>query len=158
MASYTATSTKTNLKNETVSSTTCGQSEVHITSNGITIEDSTVIKSGDYSGSTENSEFFGLNAAILVQGGGLTITGGSITTSAKASNSLVSKNGAKITIQGITIISAGNSSARGLHATYGGIITATDVTISIIGGSCATLATDRSEGTVSCTDCTLSKG
>ncbi len=112
MASYTATSTKTNLKNETVSSRTCGQSEVHITSNGITIEDSTVIKSGDYSGSTENSEFFGLNAAILVQGGGLTMTGGSITTSAKTSNSLFATNGGTVTIQGTTITSTGNSSAR----------------------------------------------
>ena len=57
-----------------------------------------------------------------------------------------------------TITSTGSSSARGLHATYGGIITATDVTISIIEGSCASLATDRGEGTVSCSDCTLSTG
>ena len=47
---------------------------------------------------------------------------------------------------------------RRLHATYGGVITATNVTISSTGGSCATLATDRGEGTVSCTGCTLSIG
>ena len=73
------------------------------------------------------------------------MTGGSITTTAKVSNSLVATNGGTVTIQGTTITSTGSSSARGLHATYGGVITATDVTISTIGGSCATLATDRGE-------------
>ena len=37
-----------------------------------------------------------------------------------------------------------------------GTITASDVTISSTGGSCATLDTDRGEGTVKCTGCTLS--
>ena len=157
-SSYSSTSINTNLTNETISSTTSGQSAVYITSSGITIEDSIITKSGDFSGDTEDSEFYGLNAAILVQGGGLTMTGGSITTNAKVSNSLVATNGGIVTIQGTTITSTGSSSARGLHATYGGVITATDVTISTIGGSCATLALDRGEGTVSCSDCTLSTG
>ena len=157
-SSYSATSTNTNLSGQTISSTTSGQSAVYITSSGITIEDSTITKSGDYSGDTEDSEFYGLNAAVLVQGGGLTMTGGTITTSARVSNALVATNGGTVTIQGTTITSTGASSARGLHATYGGVITATNVTISSTGGSCATLATDRGEGTVSCTGCTLSTG
>ena len=157
-SSYSATSTNTNLSGQTVSSAKSGQSAVYITSSGITIDDSTITKSGDYSGSTEDSEFYGLNAAILVQGGGLTMTGGSISTSAKVSNALVATNGGTVTISGTTITSTGSSSARGLHATYGGVITATNVVISSTGGSCATLATDRGEGTVSCTGCTLSTG
>ena len=55
---------------------------------------------------------YGLNAAILVQGGGLTMTGGTITTSAKTSNSLFATNGGTVTIQGTTITSTKNSSAR----------------------------------------------
>ena len=155
-SSYTATSTNTNLSSQTISCTTSGQSAVYITSSGITISDSTITKSGDFSGDTEDSEFYGLNAAILVQGGELTMTGGTITNSAKVSNALVATNDGTVTISGTTITSAGGSSARGLHATYGGKITATDVTISSTGGSCATLATDRGEGTVTCTGCTLS--
>ena len=55
-----------------------------------------------------------------------------------------------------TITSTGSGSARGLHSTYGGSITASDVSISSTGGSCATLATDRGEGAVTCSGCTLS--
>ena len=54
-----------------------------------------------------------------------------------------------------TITSTDSGSARGLHATYGGKITAESITITTDNGSCTTLATDRGEGTVSCTKCTL---
>ena len=158
-SSYSATSINTNLSGETITSTTSGESAVYITENGITIEESEIIKSGDISdGSTENSEFYGINAGILVQGGGLTMTGGNITVNAKGSNGLVSTNGGTVTISGTTIKSTGSASARGLHATYGGVITADNMTISSTGGSCATLATDRGEGTVSCSNCILSTG
>ncbi len=59
-------------------------------------------------------------------------------------------------IVGTNIISTGEASARGLHSTYGGIISAKEVNISSTGGSCATLATDRGEGTISCSNCDLS--
>ena len=74
-STYSANSINTNLTNETISSTISGQSAVYINSTGINIQYSNITKSGDYSGSTEDSEFFGLNAAVLVQGGGLTMTG-----------------------------------------------------------------------------------
>ena len=145
-SSYGSTSTNTNLSGQTISSTTSGESAVYITNSGITISDSTIQKSGDISDSQkEDSEFYGINAAVLVQGGGVTIKDGSITTSATGGNAVCATK----------ITSTGSSSARGLHATYGGTITASDVTISSSGGSCATLATDRGEGTVSCTGCTL---
>ena len=156
--SYSATSTNTNLSDTTISCTIANQSAVYINQSGITITNSNITKSGNYSGKTDNSEFYGVNAAILVQGGGLTITGGSVTDIAKVSNAIVATNGGTITISGTTIKTTGDSSARGLHATYGGIITASNVNISTTGGSCATLATDRGEGTVTCTNCSLSTG
>ena len=154
--SYSATSTDTSLSSQTVTSTTSDQSAVYITKSGITIKDSEITKSGDIASDTEDGEFYGVNAAVLVQGGGLTMTGGKITTSARGGNALVATNSGTVTITGTTITSTGSASARGLHATYGGTITAQDVTVSSTGGSCATLATDRGEGTVSCTNCTLS--
>ena len=154
-SSYSATSTNENLSSATKTSTTSGTSAVYITSSGITITNSDISKSGDYSGSTEDTEFYGVNAAVLVQRGGLTITGGTIKTSAKGGNGLVATNSGTVTISGTTITSTGSASARGLHSTYGGSITATSVTVSSTGGSCATLATDRGEGTVTCTSCTL---
>ena len=154
-SSYSATSTNENLSSATKTSTTSGTSAVYITSSGITIINSDISKSGDYSGSTEDTEFYGVNAAVLVQGGGLTITGGTISTSAKGGNGVVATNSGTVTISGTTITSNGSASARGLHSTYGGSITANSVTVSSTGGSCATLATDRGEGTVTCTGCTL---
>ena len=153
--SYSATSTNSNLSGATISNTNSDASAVYITSSGITITNSAITKSGD-SSNTENSEFYGVNAAVLVNGGGLTMTGGSITTSGGGANAIVATNSGTVTISGTSITSTGSRSARGLHATYGGTITATSVTISSTGGSCATLATDRGEGTVTCTSCELS--
>ena len=156
-SSYTATSVDTSLTSDNIACTTTGQSAVYITKSGITIKDTSITKSGDIASTdkTENSEFYGINAAVLVQGGSLTMTGGSISTSARGGNALVATNSGSVTISGTTITSTGSGSARGLHATYGGKITADSVTITTQSGSCATLATDRGEGTVSCTKCTL---
>ena len=155
-SSYTATSKDKSLTSQTVECTTSGQSAVYITTGGITITDSTITKSGDIaSENTEDSEFYGVNAAVLVQKGSLTMTGGTITTSARGGNALVATNDGSVTISGTTITSTGSGSARGLHATYGGTIKADSVTITTQYGSCATLATDRGEGTVSCSNCIL---
>ena len=96
-----------------------------------------------------------MNAAVLVQGGELTITGGTIQTSAKGANAVCATNKGTVKISNTKITSTASGSARGLHSTFGGSITASNVEITTSGGSCATLATDRGEGKVSCTECTL---
>ena len=155
-SSYSCTSINENLSGKTLSSTTSDQSVVYITQSGINIINSNLNKASGDSSNTENSEFYGVNAAVLVNGGGLTMTDGTITTAAKGANAICVTNNGKVTISGTTITSTGSGSARGLHATYGGKIEANKVNISTKGGSCATLATDRGEGTVTCTECTLS--
>ena len=154
-SSYSATSTNENLSSKTISSKTSDQSVVYVTKSGITISDSNLNKESGDSSKTENSEFYGVNAAVLVNGGGLTMTGGTITTSAKGANAICATNNGSVKISGTEITSTASGSARGLHSTFGGKIEATNVKISTKGGSCATLATDRGEGTVSCTGCTL---
>ena len=153
---YKATSTDTTLADQTFSNSNADESVVYITTTGISISESTLTKESGDSSNTENSEFCGINAAILVQGGKVTITNGQINTKAKGANALCVTNNGEATISGTKITSTGQSSARGLHATYGGKITASNVEVSSTGGSCATLATDRGEGTVSCIGCTLS--
>ena len=155
-SSYSCTSINENLSGKTLSSTTSDQSVVYITQSGINIINSNLNKASGDSSKTENSEFYGVNAAVLVNGGGLTMTDGTITTAAKGANAICATNNGKVTITGTTITSTASGSARGLHATFGGKIEANKVNISTKGGSCATLATDRGEGTVSCTECTLS--
>ena len=155
-SSYSATSTNENLTSKTLSSTTTDSSVVYVTKSGISITDSILKKESGDSSKTENSEFYGVNAAVLVQGGGLKMTGGSITTAAKGANGIVATNSGTVTVSGTEITSTASGSARGLHATFGGKIEASNVKISTKGGSCATLATDRGEGTVTCTECSLS--
>ena len=155
-SSYSYTSINENLSGKTLSSKTSDQSVVYITQSGISIRDSNLNKESGDSSKTENSEFYGVNAAVLVNGGGLTMTGGTITTAAKGANAIVATNNGNVKITGTEITSTSSGSARGLHATFGGKIEANNVKISTKGGSCATLATDRGEGTVSCTECTLS--
>ena len=155
-SSYSSTSTNENLSGKTLSSTTSDQSVVYVTQSGITINNSNLNKESGDSSKTENSEFYGVNAAVLVNGGGLTMTGGTITTKAKGANAVVATNNGNVKISGTEITSTGSGSARGLHSTFGGKIEASKVKITTQGGSCATLATDRGEGTVTCTDCTLS--
>ena len=155
---YTAASVNEDLTSTTKTSSTADQSVVYITESGKTISGSTLTKESGDSSNTENSEFYGVNAAVLVNGGGLTMTGGTITTKAKGANALCATNGGTVSISETKIESTAESSGRGLHATYGGKIEASKVEISSTGGSCATLATDRGEGTVTCSGCTLSTG
>ena len=151
-SSYSSISTNENLENSTVTSTSPDQSAVYITET-ISIKNALINKDSGDSSKTENSEFYGVNAAVLVQGGVLTMTGGQITTKAKGANALVATNDGVVRITGTNITSQGEASARGLHSTYDGRITANEVSIATEGGFCATLATDRGEGIVTCEGC-----
>ena len=154
---YSANSTNKNLTGETLSSNTEDQSVVYITVPGITISNSQLKKSSGNSNNIENSEFYGINAAVLVQGedAELNIINGTIETAARGANAVCATNSGKVTLSRTIINSTADRSGRGLHSTYGGVITAKDVTVSTAGASCATLATDRGEGIVNCTNCNL---
>ena len=158
---YNYTDYKANVTNENVGSdeliaTEVDQSVVYITTKNITFTEPNINKLSGTSSNIENSEFYGVNAAVLVQGGEVSITGGTITTKAKGGNAICATNKGKVTISGTKIVSTAESSGRGLHATYGGQINAVNVDISSTGASCANLATDRGEGVVTCTGCQLS--
>lgn len=132
-------------------STTADESAILVSGGAsATIDGATVTKSSGDSSNTENSEFYGVNSGILVQESSTaTIKSATISTSAKGSNAVFSTGeDSKIYISDSKITTTGESSSRGLDATYGGYIEADNVTVSTQGGSCAALATDRGEGTV----------
>lgn len=116
----------------------------------LTLDGAEVSKTGGDSSNAENSEFYGVNAGILVtENSTATIKNATIDTNAKGSNAVFSTGiDSKIYISDSTITTTGSGSSRGLDATYGGYIEADNVKITTQGGSCATLATDRGEGTV----------
>ena len=142
---------------DTYDATTEDTSAILVKNGGnMTLDGATVTKTGA-STSTEASEFSGINAGILTtEGSTSTIKGSTITTDADGSNAVFSTGtDAKVYISDSTITTTGSRSARGLDATYGGYIEADNVKITTNGGSCATLATDRGEGTVKVTNSTL---
>ena len=123
----------------------------------LTLENANINKTGGDSTNTENSEFYGVNAGILTtKGSTTTIKNSTVTTNAKGSNAIFATGeNAKVYVSDTTIKTTGSSSSRGLDATYGGYIEADNVNIITQGGSCATLATDRGEGTVIAKNSTL---
>lgn len=136
--------------NGNYSTSTADESVIKVSTNGnATLENATINKTGD-STNTENSEFYGVNAGVLTTSNGTTtIRNSKITTNAKGANAVFATGeNAKVYVYDTEIITTGSSSSRGLDSTYGGYIEANNVTISTEGGSCATLATDRGEGTV----------
>lgn len=135
------------------------QSVVLVKNGGtLTLNNAVLNKLSGDSSNTENSEFYGINAGLLVTTKSTAnITNAKITTSAKGSNAVFATGtNAKINISDSTITTTGSGSARGLDATYGGTINADNVTVSTSGNSCASLATDRGEGTVTAKNSTLS--
>jgi hypothetical protein len=117
----------------------------------LSLENVEINKSGSetFNGRGDNYSFYGTNSAIVVAGedsqAGLTDT--TINTSVDGANAVVATDSGSVIVSNITINTTKNSS-RGLHATYGGTITGNGGTISTMGQSCASLATDRGEGTV----------
>lgn len=148
--------TKT-LSNETYSSSKSDESVILATNGGVlTLNQIIVSKQGDTT-NTENSEFYGINAAILAKfNSTVNINESEINSNSKGSNAVFATGeNAKIYVKD-TIINTSSDSSRGLDATYGGYIEADNVTITTQGGSSATLATDRGEGTVIASNSKLS--
>lgn len=123
-----------------------------------TLDGAEINKTSGDSSNTENSEFYGINSALLVtENSTATVKNSTINTAAKGANAVFATGeNAKIYISDSTVTSTASGSARGLDATYGGYIEADNVTVKTSGSSCAALATDRGEGTVKATDCSLS--
>ena len=147
--------------------TSSSDTNVVLVQNGgvLSLINSTVKKTGNQASSnSEDSEFYGTNAAVLVTSKSVAyIANTSIITNATGANAVFSSNlassasGATINMSNVSI-STYKDKSRGLDATYGGIINAEYVTITTRGGSCAALTTDRGEGTVNAYNCVLNTG
>lgn len=155
-AKYNISSGSKSITSKTIKQTNADSSAVLVT-NGASLKmtDTKITKTGDTT-NTDSSNFYGLNAAVAVQQGSTAkITGGTIVTDSEGSNAVFATGeNAKITVSGMKIYTKSNSS-RGLDATYGGSITASDMYIKTLGAHCAPVATDRGGGTIVVSDSKL---
>ena len=128
------------------------------TADEVTISNSTVDKTGDSDGG-DDSNFYGKNAAVLVEGGSTTtLTNLTVTSDAKGANGIFSYggngghnggegDGTKIIIKDSIITTTGDGSG-GTMTTGGGITNASNLTVTTNGQSSAAIRTDRGGGTV----------
>ena len=154
---YTADGATQTSTGETLSSFAADENAVLVTNSGyLTLQDATLEKTGDTS-NTDESNFYGLNAILSVTADSTAIiNGSSLSSSAEGANGVFATGeNAAVTASNLTVHTTGSSS-RGLDATYGGTINATNVDITTEGDHCAPVATDRGEGTVTITGGTLS--
>ena len=142
-----------------VNSTTADENTILVnTTDDVTITNSTVTKTGDSDGG-DNCNFYGQNAAVLVEGGSTTtLTNLTVTSDAKGANGIFSYggnggqnggdgDGTKVVIKDTTITTTGDG-AGGTMTTGGGTTNAYNLTVTTNGQSSAAIRTDRGGGTV----------
>ena len=149
---YSQSSGTNSATGETYTSTNSDENAVQITGGSFTMTDCTVLKSAGDTSDSDNSSFYGTNAAVYCGGSSsvLNISGGSVTTSAAGANAIFAYDYGTINVSDLTINTSSNLS-RGIHATGGGIINASNLNVTTAKTNCSVIATDRGGGTVTVT-------
>ena len=140
-------------------SSTADENVISVTGNVKSVlSNITILKTGDSDGG-DNTSFYGTNSAIIAKGGAnLTISGVTITTDATGANGVFSYGGSATTnnsssdnttvnISNSTITTSKDNSG-GIMTTGGGIMNATNLTITTAGTSSAAIRSDRGGGVV----------
>lgn len=109
----------------------------------------TVDKSAGATSSTENGDFYGVNAALLATNGAtVTIKNATVTSSAQNGNGVFSYgSGTTVNISDSTITTTADNSG-GIQTTGGGTTNASNLTVYTFGNSSAAIRSDRGGGTV----------
>lgn len=148
---------KVSSSDRSFSSSSADENTVLVTGQGnLHMAGAVLTKSGDTT-NTDNSNFYGTNAALAVeQASTAKLTNVSITSTGEGSNAIFATGeGSSVSADNVKIHTSGDSS-RGLDATYDGKIDASGVEITTEGKHSAALATDRGEGTLTVNGAVLS--
>lgn len=147
------------LYSQSISCSISGYSAIYERISDVSLVNLEVCKSGGLSDSLlQESDLYGINATILFNSGRGTISGGRIYTSRKGSNALVVTNHGNVGILNTKIDSTGASNARGIHASYEGIINAQSITINTKGYSSPAVSSEKGETEITCFECILNTG
>ncbi len=133
---------------QTYASSTAGENALLVSGGTSTLKDPSVTKSGSPDGSSDDYDFYGANAAVLVYNGAeLNIEGGSVATDANYASAVFAYGTGVINISDATIRTEARNSG-GLMVTGGGTLTANDLDVSTTGNSSAAIRSDRGGGTL----------
>lgn len=134
---------------ETYTSTGDDENALRIDNATVTLDGITIDKSAGATSSTENGDFYGVNAALLATNGAtVTIKNATVTSSAQNGNGVFSYgSGTTVNISDSTITTTADNSG-GIQTTGGGTTNASNLTVDTSGNSSATIRSDRGGGTV----------
>ena len=118
----------------------------------VTLDGVTVDKRAGATSNTEDSDFYGMNAALLATNGATaTIKNAAVTSSAQNGNGVFSYGaGTTVNISDSTITTTADNSG-GIQTTGGGTTNAENLTVTTSGNSSAAIRSDRGGGTVNVT-------
>ncbi len=137
------------LEDQVFGSTGNDENALRVTGALVTLKNVEIMKEEGTSSSTENGDFYGMNAALLATGGArVTIEDSSVHSVALNGNGLFSYGkGTGIFAKNVTITTEGSHSG-GLQTTGGALTEAENVTVSTAGNSSAAIRSDRGGSTV----------
>ena len=117
-----------------------------------TLDGVTVNKTAGNTSSTENGDFYGMNAGLLATNGAdATIKNATVNTSAQNGNGIFAYgSGTKVSVSDSTVKTTADNSG-GIMTTGGASLSASNVTVETDGNSAAAIRTDRGGGTVAVT-------
>ena len=139
----------TGVDSETYTSTGDDENALRVDGATVTLKDITIEKTAGSSSNTEDGDFYGLNAGLLVLNGATaTITGATVNTSVTNGNGVFSYGeGTVVNISDSTIRTTENNSG-GIQTTGGGTMNAANLDVETQGNSAAAIRSDRGGGTV----------
>ncbi len=134
---------------ETYTSTGDDENALRIDNATVTLDGITIDKSAGATSSTENGDFYGVNAALLATNGAtVTIKNATVTSSAQNGNGVFSYgSGTTVNISDSTITTTADN-AGGIQTTGGGTTNASNLTVDTSGNSSAAIRSNRGGGTV----------
>lgn len=115
----------------------------------VTLDGITIDKSAGATSSTENGDFYGVNAALLATNGAtVTIKNATVTSSAQNGNGVFSYGSGTTVNISDSIITTTADNSGGIQTTGGGTTNASNLTVDTSGNSSAAIRSDRGGGTV----------
>ena len=138
--------------NETYTSEGDDENALRVDGATATLDGVTVNKTAGNTSSTENGDFYGMNAGLLAtDSADVTIKNATVNTSAQNGNGIFAyDSGTKVSVSDSTIKTTADNSG-GIMTTGGASLSASNVTVETDGNSAAAIRTDRGGGTVSVT-------
>ena len=139
----------TEVDSETYISTGDDENALRVDGATVILKDITIEKTAGSSSNTEDGDFYGLNAGLLVLNGATaTITGATVNTSVTNGNGVFSYGeGTVVNISDSAIRTTENNSG-GIQTTGGGTMNATNLDVETQENSAAAIRSDRGGGTV----------